>query len=391
MKAPMKASMKIVRVTATPLNVPLHIKLVGVDRQTSLSSCFVEVETDTGLIGHGLTGITEEDVIAQIVNGVAGPAILGDDPLAHERVWDKLYWTLMPRGQTGYAAHALAAIDVALWDIKGKAFGQPVWRLLGGAHPRVPVYATFGFGFFDREQLAAAAKLWVSQGFKKLKMTVGNEALRHRDTRPVMDVIREDAARVRAVREAVGTDIELFLDANCNLDLYHATKLAEMVKPFGISFFEEPLTQNDAQAMAQLRRASGIPLACGQNEGLSFRFRDLLIAQAIDYAQPNVIISGGFSQCAKIAGLANAFNVSIVNGGAWGFHNMHLQAGVTNGTLVEHHYLAVEMCRQIYTGLPEPKDGFFTMPETPGLGFEPNRDAIREIGKLPASQGRGKG
>ncbi len=383
--------MKIVRVTATPLNVPLHIKLVGVDRKSSLSACYVEVETDTGLIGHGLTGITEEDVIAQIVNGVAGPAILGDGPLAHERIWDKLYWTLMPRGQTGYAAHALAAIDVALWDIKGKAFGQPVWRLLGGAHPKVPVYATFGFGFFDREQLAAAAKLWVSQGFKKLKMTVGNEALRRRDEHPVMDVIREDAARVRAVREAVGPDVELFIDANCNLDLYHATKLAEMVKPYGISFFEEPLTQNDALAMAQLRRSVGIPLACGQNEGLSFRFRDLLTAQAIDYAQPNAIISGGFSQCVKIAALANAFNVSIANGGAWGFHNMHLQAGVSNGTLVEHHYLAVEMCRQIFKGLPEPKDGYFTMPETPGLGFEPNRDAIREIAKLPTSQGKGKG
>ena len=116
--------MKIARVTAAPLNVPLHIKLVGVDRETSLACCHVEVETDDGLIGHGLTSITEEDVIAQIVNGVAGPAILGDDPLAHERIWDKLYWTLMPRGQTGYAAHALAAIDIALWDIKGKAL-QP--------------------------------------------------------------------------------------------------------------------------------------------------------------------------------------------------------------------------------------------------------------------------
>ena len=223
------------------------------NRKTSLACCHVEVETDDGLIGHGLTSITEEDVIAQIVNGVAGPAITGDDPLAHERVWDKLYWMLMPRGQTGYAAHALAAIDVALWDIKGKALGQPVWRLLGGAHPRVPVYATFGFGFFDREQLAAAAKLWVAQGFTRLKMTVGNEALRHRDARAVMDVIREDAARVRAVREAVGPDVELFIDGNCNLDLYHATRLAEMIKPLGISFFEEPLTQNDVPGMAQLQ------------------------------------------------------------------------------------------------------------------------------------------
>ena len=118
---------------------------------------------------------------------------------------------------------------------------------------------------------------------------------------------------------------------------------------------------------------------------------DLLVAQAIDYAQPNAIITGGYSQCVKIAGLANAFNVSIANGGAWGFHNMHLQAGVSNGTLVEHHYLAVELYKQIYRGLPEPVGGYFAMPEAPGLGFEPDRDAIREIAKLPLSQGRGKG
>ena len=383
--------MKIARVTATPLNVPLHIDVAGVNRKTSLACCHVEVETDDGLTGHGLTSITEEDVIAQIVNGVAGPAITGDDPLANERVWDKLYWMLMPRGQTGYAAHALAAIDVALWDIKGKAFGQPVWRLLGGAHPRVPVYATFGFGFFDREQLAAAAELWVAQGFTRLKMTVGNEALRHRDARAVMDVIREDAARVRAVREAVGPDVELFIDGNCNLDLYHATKLAEMINPLGIAFFEEPLTQNDVPGMAQLRRQTGMALACGQNEGLAFRFRDLLTAQAIDYAQPNVAITGGFTQCAKIAGMAAAFNVSVANGGAWGFHNMHLQAGLANGTLVEHHHLAVELCKRIYRGLPEPVQGVFVMSDQPGLGFEPDRDAIREIAKLPPSQGRSKG
>ena len=188
-----------------------------------------------------------------------------------------------------------------------------------------------------------------------------------------MDVIREDAARVRAVRDAVGPDIELFIDGNCNLDLYHATKLVEMVKPAGISFFEEPLTQNDVAGMAQLRRSTGVALACGQNEGLSFRFRDLLMKEAIDYAQPNVLISGGFTQCAKVAGMAQAFNVSVANGGAWGFHNMHLQAGVANGTLVEHHYLAVELCRQIYRGLPEPADGAFKMPEAPGLDRKSTR------------------
>jgi L-rhamnonate dehydratase len=245
----------------------------------------------------------------------------------------------------------------------------------------VPLYATFGFNFFDREQLAAAAKLWVSQGYRRLKMVVGHEALRRRETRPLADVIREDAARVRAVREAVGPDVELYIDANCSLDLYHATRLAEMVKPYGISFFEEPITQNDVLQMAQMRRATGMPLACGQNEGLIFRFRDLLLHEAVDYVQPNVVSSGGFTQCLKIAGLAAAFNVPLANGGAWPYHNMHLQAGVANGTFVEMHYLAIELCRKIYRGLPEPKDGWLTLPEAPGLGFEPDHDAIAAIAK----------
>jgi L-rhamnonate dehydratase len=383
--------MKIAKVTAIPLNVPLHVTLVGADRHTSFACVHVEVETDDGLVGHGFTAITEEDVVAQIVGGVAGPAIIGDDPMAHEAIWEKLYWKTMPRGQTGYAAHALAAIDLALWDIKGKTLKQPVWRLLGGARNRVPVYATFGFGFFDREQLAAAAKLWLAQDFKRLKMTVGNEALRRRDTRPLHDVIKEDAERVRAVREAVGPDVELFIDANCNLDLYHAMRLAELVKPYNLGFFEEPLTQNDARQMAELRRATGMPLACGQNEGLLFRFRDLLLHQSVDYLQPNVAIGGGITQCLKVAGLAAAFNVPIENGGAWPFHNMHLHAGLASGGMVEHHYLAVELCRLLYRGLPEPEAGWLTLPETPGLGFEPDRDAIREIAKLPLSQGNAKG
>jgi L-rhamnonate dehydratase len=382
---------KIARVTATPLNVPLQIDVVGVKRTTSLSACLVEIETDDGLIGHGFTSITEEDVIARIIEGVAGPAIIGDDPMAHEAIWDKLYWTLMPRGQTGYAAHAVAALDVALWDLKGKALQQPIWRLLGGARQRVPVYATFGFGFFDRAQLAEAAKLWVAQGFTRLKMTVGMEALRNRDRRSMMDAIRDDAARIRAVRETIGPDIELFIDANCSLDYYHAAKLCDMIAPYGIAFFEEPLTQNDALQMAELRRRTGMALACGQNEGLMFRFRDLLIHQAIDYAQPNVVITGGFTQCVKIAGMAAAFNVPIANGGAWPFHNMHLQAGVANGSLVELHYLAIELCKQIYTDLPSAKDGMLVLPEEPGIGFGLNRDAVRELAKLPLSQGRGKG
>lgn len=383
--------MKIVRVGATPLNVPVTIDVLGLNQQTSLSLCLTEIETDTGLIGHGMTAITEEEIIAAAVREVAGPALIGEDALATEHLWDKLYWLLSPRGQTGYASHTIAALDVALWDLKAKALGLPLWQLLGGARPRVPVYATFGFGFFEREQLAEAAKLWVSQGFSRLKMTVGGHALARRDEpRPIAAVIDEDVRRVAAVREAVGPDVKLYVDANCGLDLFHAAELAQRIEPYGISFFEEPLTQNDVRQMAELRRRTRIPLACGQNEGLAYRFRDLLVQQAADVLQPNVTISGGYSQCLKIAGMAQAFNVPIDNGGAWPFHNMHLHAGVANGGLVEYHYVAVELLRQVYDHLPVPQDGWLTLPDTPGLGFEPNSDRVRELARRPLSRGKGK-
>ncbi len=383
--------MKIVRVTATPLNIPVHIDVAGLDHHTSLSVCITEIETDTGIVGHGLTGITEEEVIAAAVNEVAGPALIGEDPLATERLWEKMYWLLSPRGQTGYASHAIAALDIALWDIKAKALGLPLWRLLGGARSKVPVYATFGFGFFDREQLGEAARIWKADGFDRLKMTAGSHALARRDEpRPIDALLDEDVRRIATVREAAGPDAKLYVDANCGLDLFHATSLARRMEQYDIAFFEEPLTQNDVRQMAELRRRTSIPLACGQNEGLAFRFRDLLVQQAADVLQPNVVISGGYSQCVKIAAMAQAFNVPIDNGGAWPFHNMHLHAGVSNGGMVEYHHVAVKLLEQIYDDLPVPKDGWLTLPETPGLGFSPNAERVRELAKRPGSGGKGK-
>jgi L-rhamnonate dehydratase len=192
-----------VRVKATPLNVPATLDAAGIEKKTSLSVCLVEIQNDDGMTGHGFTAITEEEVIAAAINEVVAPALQGEDPLAHERVWERLYWLLSPRGQTGYASHAIAAIDVALWDLKGKIFGQPVWRLLGGARAKVPVYTTFGFGAYNREELAAAAKWWSTRGHRRLKMVVGHHGLQRRDEpRPLEELIAEDARRVRSARKS---------------------------------------------------------------------------------------------------------------------------------------------------------------------------------------------
>ena len=383
--------MKIAAVRATPLNLPVSLGQGARAKSTSLSVCLVDIELDNGLVGTGMTAITEEEVIAAIVNDIACHALVGLDPMRHEQIWERLYWLLTPRGQSGYASHAIAAIDLALWDLKGQILGQPVWRLLGGARAQVPVYATFGFAFFEREELAAAAQAWVARGFTRLKMTVGHHALQRRDEpRALAEVIAEDVRRIEAVRAAVGPQVQLFIDANCSLDYVHARALAQRIEDLDIAFFEEPVSHNDIPNLVKLRGQTRIPLAAGQNEGLASRFRDLLVAQAVDVVQPNACISGGYTQCLRIAGMASAFNTQFANGGAWPHHNMHLHAGLANGSLVEYHAVAVEVCQQIFDELPVPQQGVLNLPETPGLGFRPHRERVAELARRPGSRGVGK-
>jgi len=383
--------MKITACRAIPLNVEMTLDAGAASKRTNLSCVLVRLEADDGTVGTGFTAITEEEIVAAAIDQVASHAMIGMDPMAHESIWERLYWLLSPRGQSGYAAHAISAIDLAVWDLKAKALGLPVWRLLGGARERVPVYATFGFGFFDRDQLVDAARDWTARGFRRLKMTVGNHALQRRDEpRPLSQVIAEDERRVRAVRDAVGPDVELCIDANCSLDPYHALRLAQRLDDVNLAFFEEPITQNDVRAMADLRTRVRVPIAAGQNEGLASRFVDFFAARAVDIAQPNVAITGGLTQCLRIAGAAQSFNVAIANGGAWPFHNMHLHAGLSHGGFVEYHRSAVLLYEQVYRGLPLARDGWLEPGNAPGFGIEPDWDAVAELARRPLSRGAGK-
>ncbi len=383
--------MKIVRVQATPLSVAVDIRSGGASKQANLSCVLARIDTDDGRTGCGFTAITEEEVVATAIDRIAAPNLIGLDPANTEAIWEKLYWLMSPRGQSGYAAHAIAAVDVALWDLKAQALGLPLWKLLGGARERVAAYATFGFGFLDRDQLAQAAKEWVARGFHHLKMTVGQHALARRDEpRPIMNVLKEDLRRIAAVRDAVGGDIELSVDANCSLDAFHAGWLAERARQFDLAFFEEPIWQNDIRSLVDFRRMTGIRTAAGQNEGLASRFADFFATGALDIAQPNVTITGGYTQCIRIAGMAQAFGIPLANGGAWPFHNMHLHAGLAHGGFVEYHHVSVEVCRRIFPNLPEPRDGWLDLPMTPGLGFAPDWDAVGELARVPLSGGRGK-
>ena len=382
----------ISEIRAFPLNIPMELKFGGVCARTNLSCVLVTVTTADGVIGHGFTAITDEEVVAAAIDSLIAPNLIGVDALERERVAEMLYWLMTPRGQTGYASHAVSAIDLALWDIFGKVTGLPCWRLLGGARDTVPLYVTFGFGSFSREELVEAAKTLRADGVTRFKMVVGHHALDKRIRgADVPAILREDIERVRLSREAIGSDAELYIDANCSLDPYSAGWLADRLQDMDITFFEEPLRDNDPDQMAALRARTGMRIAAGQNEGQVWRFRDLLAAGAVDVLQPNVVICGGLTAGVKGAALAEAANVTLANGGAFPFHNMHLHGGLAHGGLVEWHLAAVEMCRAIFTGLPDAEGETLRLPEKPGLGFDLDADALRELATRPLSAGRGKG
>lgn len=381
----------ITEIVAWPAFIPAELSLGSAQASTSLSCCVVEVKTAEGITGYGYTAITDEEVIVTIVDSLVAPAVRGMNAMDRERIAERVYWTVTPRGQTGYGSHVASAIDLALWDILGKATNQPVWKLLGGARSEVPLYVTFGFGSFDREQLGEAARHLLADGVTRLKMVVGHHGLeRKNDGADLGAILREDVERVRSVREAVGDDAEIYIDANCSLDPASALWLADRLRPYDISFFEEPVRGNDCGRLADVR-AKGVRTAAGQNEGQLFRFRDLITSGAVDVIQPNVVICGGLTVGAKVGALAEAHQVRLANGGAFPFHNMHLHAGLANGGLVEWHLISVEMGHALFDNLPQRDGQTLHLPETPGLGFDANVDALRDFAKRPLSGGHGKG
>ncbi len=382
---------QIAKVTGYAINIPVDFSIAGARAKTGLSCVVIEIETADGVIGHGFTAITEEEVVVEAINAIAAPALIGLDALDRERIAEELYWILTPRGQTGYASHAISCIDIALWDIFGKVANMPCWSLLGGARREVPLYVTFGFGSFDREQLGDVARHLKAEGTTRFKMVVGHHALAKRIAgADLRKILTEDIERVRAARSAIGDDAELYIDANCSLDPSSARWLAERIADCGISFFEEPVRDNDPAQMAELRRTTGVRIAAGQNEGQLSRFQALLDAGAVDVLQPNAVICGGFTAAAKVAALAQARNVTIANGGAFPYHNMHLHAGLAHGGLVEWHLVAVEMCKAIFKGLPDATGETLRLPDLPGLGFTLDMDAVRDLAQRPLSGGEGK-
>lgn len=364
--------MKIGKVTCSLLRIPFTFPLVK--EQQHVLANFVEVETEDGLKGHALSTYPLKYGIREFINREVAPVVQGMDALRPEDVRTRVFWATARKYFMGAWNCAMSLVDVALWDVKGKATGQPIWKLLGGAHSRVPAYITFGLPRYNVEELIEVARMLIKDGQTSLKMVVAAGSHDYDEIlgQPTDASILQDAERVRALREAAGPKIELMMDANKGATFAQALRLAKLCEPYNLTWFEDPVLQGDPRLMARLRAQTTIPIAAGSTATSDLMYlREYLVREAVDYLQPNVRDIGGYTQGLKAAGIAQAFNVPLAMGGNYPHMNMHLHGGVPNGGRVEFHWQGWKCVEALFDNAPGPVKGTLTLPEAPGLGFTP--------------------
>lgn len=360
--------MKIVEVRASVHLFDTVLPLVGQPAGDSVR-VICEIETDEGHTGIGMASRFLPHGVASVVRHHLGPAVMGADPRDLEAIHARLHPLVSERGQTiGINLSALSCIDLALWDIIGKASGRTVAQLLGGHKDHAEAYCTFGFGAFDRDQLVAVAQDLQQKGHRRFKMLVG----------VARQGIREDAARVRHVRAALGDDVPLAIDANESLSLDEAMRLCAMLDDQDIAWFEDPVLRNDPRDLALLRRRTTIPLSAGQMDGHSDRFRAYVEHDSIDIFMPNSLYNGGMTETRRVAHLAQIYNRPLSDAGGGGVFSLHHVAGFRNGTLAECHLGVEQVEHRIFVSVPQIRDGRLAVPAAPGFGVALNRDAMRD-------------
>jgi len=311
----------------------------------------VRVEADDGLVGTSATGFgrlrAAPGVLASFVNEELAPEVVGEDPFLVRRIRDKLWRLTDYHGSTGLGLFGISAVDVAVWDLMGKAAGLPVWRLLGAQRDRVPAYAMVGWLNYDLDELKSICVRAVEQGFRGVKMKVGCPTL------------EEDVARIEAVRSAVGPGIKLMVDANQVFSVAEALRRGRVYQELGCHWFEEPLRADDVDGLAHLASRLDIPIASGENNFGKRQFRDLLVKGAVDVVQPDLRRAGGVTECFEIGLMADAFNVPYASHGG-GVH-LHVLAALPNTLLMESGLLPPDGRAQLV-------DGCYPLPEEPGFG-----------------------
>jgi len=325
----------------------------------SFGCVLVFVDTDEGITGESFLwtfGTKRLGVLNSMVLSLKTD-VLGEDPHYTERIWRKLWSELGFFGVEGISVFGLSAIDRACWDTVGKAAGKPLYKLLGGYRDEVPAYAG-GFWLQESiEELVRDAKDFVRGGYRAMKMRIG---------KPRME---EDIERVRAVRQAIGPDVELMVDANQRFRVEHAIRLGRKLEGMNITWFEEPVPAYDLEGSARVAAALDLPIASGENVYTRYGFRRMLEMKAADILMPDLIRVGGITELLKMAHMAEAYDVPVTPH-LFPEESMHLVAAIPNSTYVEN----MDWFSPLYEERIELKKGLIVLPQRPGFGFtfDPN-------------------
>lgn len=322
----------------------------------------VELETAAGVVGVGWThgGAIVHQALKEISARVIG------QPLNVERIWHQIY---RPKlfGRRGLATRAISAVDIAVWDAIGKETGRSVHQLLGGYRDRVPAYVAGGYygdgKGLDELQMECSGK--VASGAKAIKMKIGAVS------------IGEDLARIDAVREAIGPEASLLVDANNAYSRLEALKMARHLEERNIYWFEEPLSPDDIAGAAELTQRTDIPIALGENEYTVAGFRDLIHGRAADILNADAQVLGGITEWQKCAHYADANHTPIAPHGDQEIH-VHLVAAIPNGLMVEYYDSSLNALKDTMfkQRLELDPDGMISPPNRPGLGFDLNHAGL---------------
>ncbi len=358
--------MKITHVTTRVLRTPADNPLVvGLPAPTDTRE-FVTLElgTDQGLVGLGLTffGAALTPALKSAVDTMAG-LVIGDDPSNTEAIAAKLRRAAGSSGPGGIFSLALSAVDIACWDLKGKAAGKSVCALLGDLRDRVPTYAS---GALMRQHpvdyLAKAGPRLVDTGFRQMKMQCGSEP-----------TVAASVERVRVMRESIGPDIDLMCDINQLWSVHHAIDVGNRIADYHLFWLEDPTAHDDYPGLARIADALVTPIAAGEYHYGIVPFRHLLEARSIDIVMIDLLRAGGITQWMKIAGMAEAFNLPVVSHLIPEIH-LHLVAAIPNGLTVEY----MPWTLRLYEEAPAMEGGRLVVPKKPGLGLAFDQAVIKK-------------
>jgi len=346
--------MKITAVDTAILRIPTR-KPISLDFPIH-SLVVAHVRTDEGVTGLGYTlafgGGGVESIQSYLVTRL-GPLLIGQDPLMVERLWERMYRADRGIKRQGVAAYALSALDIALWDIVGKAAGLPLYKLWGAVTDRVPAYGSGGWPNYSPEDLIAEAQAYVARGCRYYKMKI-----HHPDP-------RVNRSRVEAVKKAVGDDVRMMVDVNQKLDVMGNIRQARLLADLDLVWYEEPVLADDLAACAEVAALIDNPAATGENNYTRFEFRDLIERRAARYLMPDICRANGFSETLKIGRLAAAHQVAV---SPHVVHELSLQVAgaLSNGFLVEWIDWVPD---DLFEQMPVMEGGDFLIPDRPGHGM----------------------